>query len=184
MMLSVILLSILMILLSILSMIRHLICGNNQNWLLNLNQIYETLWTGAGSSLLISMLNELSLFHLTGLIAMVLLIRNLINLFLKNHLVRCWSCPSFLNWIGALTLSLVKSASKKIGALICSVKFVSPKVALYLYKSIILHCMEHCCHVWAGAPSCYLKTLDKLQKRIWRTVGPSVAAFLESLAHP
>ena len=37
MMLSVILLSILMILLSILTGIRHLICGNNLNWLLILN---------------------------------------------------------------------------------------------------------------------------------------------------
>ena len=35
-----------MILLSILSVIRHLICGNNLNWLLNMNLIYETLWTG------------------------------------------------------------------------------------------------------------------------------------------
>ena len=26
-------------------MIRHLICGYNLNWLLNLNLIYETLWT-------------------------------------------------------------------------------------------------------------------------------------------
>ena len=43
MMLSVILLSMLMILLSILSVMRHLICGNYQNWLLNLNLIYETL---------------------------------------------------------------------------------------------------------------------------------------------
>ena len=43
MMLSVILLSMLMILLFILSVIRHLICGNNLNWLLNLNLIYETL---------------------------------------------------------------------------------------------------------------------------------------------
>ena len=43
MMLSVILLSMLMILLSILGVIRHLICGNNLNWLLNLNLIYETL---------------------------------------------------------------------------------------------------------------------------------------------
>ena len=43
MMFSVILLSILMILLSTLSAIRHLICGNNQSWLLNLNLIYETL---------------------------------------------------------------------------------------------------------------------------------------------
>ena len=40
MMLSVILQSILMILLSILSAIGHLICGNNLNWLLNFNLIY------------------------------------------------------------------------------------------------------------------------------------------------
>ena len=45
-MLSVILLSMLMMLLFILSVIRHLICGNNLNWLLNLNLIYETLSTG------------------------------------------------------------------------------------------------------------------------------------------
>ena len=49
MMSFVILLSMLMILLSILSVIRHLICDNNLNWLLSLNLIYETLWTGAGS---------------------------------------------------------------------------------------------------------------------------------------
>ena len=30
----------------LLSVIRHLICGNNNNWLLNLNLIYETFWTG------------------------------------------------------------------------------------------------------------------------------------------
>ena len=39
------------------------------------------------------------------------------------------------------------------------------------------------CHVWAGAPSCYWELLDKLQKRICRTVGPSLAASLEPLAH-
>ena len=43
--------------------------------------------------------------------------------------------------------------------------------------------MEYYCHVWAGAPSCYLELLDKLQKRICRTVGPSLAASLEPLAH-
>ena len=42
MMLSVILLSMLMILLSILGVIGLLVCGNNLNWLLNLNLIYET----------------------------------------------------------------------------------------------------------------------------------------------
>ena len=73
MMLSVILLSMLMILPSILTVIRHLICGNNLNWLLNLNLIYETLWTGVRRDLLISMLEKLSWFLLTGLITMVLL---------------------------------------------------------------------------------------------------------------
>ena len=59
---SVILLTMLMILLCTLSMIRHMICGNNQRWLLNLNLIYERLWTGAGSGLLISMLEKVNLF--------------------------------------------------------------------------------------------------------------------------
>ena len=59
-MLSVILLSVLMILLSILSATRHLICGSNLNWLLNLNLIYETLWTGVRSGLLILMLGKIS----------------------------------------------------------------------------------------------------------------------------
>ena len=62
-------------------------------------------------------------------------------------------------------------------------KFLSPEAAVYLYKSNIRPCMEYCCHVWAGAPSCYLELLDKLQKRIWRTVGPSLAASLEPLTH-
>ena len=53
MMLSVILLSMLMIPLSILNVIRHLIWGNNLNWLLNLNLIYEILWSGVRSVLLI-----------------------------------------------------------------------------------------------------------------------------------
>ena len=42
-MLFVIFLSMLVVLLSILSVIRHLIFGNNLNWLLNLNLIYKTL---------------------------------------------------------------------------------------------------------------------------------------------
>ena len=43
--------------------------------------------------------------------------------------------------------------------------------------------MKNCCHVSAGAPSCYLELLDKLQKRICTTVGPSLATSLELLAH-
>ena len=62
-------------------------------------------------------------------------------------------------------------------------RFLSPEVALYLYKCTICPCMEYCCHFWAGAPSCYLDLLDKLQKWICRIVGPSLAASLEPLAH-
>ena len=79
-------------------------------------------------------------------------------------------------------VSIAKTASKKIGALIRSMKFLSPEVALYLYKSTLWTCMEYCCHVWAGAPSCYLKLLDKLQKQISKTVGLSCAVSLEPLA--
>ena len=61
--------------------------------------------------------------------------------------------------------------------------FLSPEFALYLFKSTIQPCMKYCCHVWAGAPSYYLELLDKLQKQICRTVGPSLAASLELLAH-
>ena len=43
--------------------------------------------------------------------------------------------------------------------------------------------MDYFCRVWAGAPSCYLELLDKLQIRICRTVDPSLAASLEPLAH-
>ena len=80
-------------------------------------------------------------------------------------------------------ISIAKTASKKIGALIPSMKFLSPEFALYLYKSTLRPCMEYCCHEWAGAPSCYLDLLDKLQKRICRIVGPSLAPSLEPLAH-
>ena len=89
---------------------------------------------------------------------------------------------SKLDW-GSYIISIAETASKKTGALIHSMKFLSPEVALYLYKSTIRPCMEYCCHVWAGVPSCYLDLLDKLKKRICRIVGPSLATSLEPSAH-
>ena len=89
---------------------------------------------------------------------------------------------SKLDW-GSYIISIAKTAFKEIRALIRSMKFLSPEVALYLYKSTMRACMEYCCHVWAGAPSCCLELLDKLQKQICRIVGPSLAASLEPLAH-
>ena len=69
-----------------------------------------------------------------------------------------------LDW-GSYIISIAKTTSKKIGALIRSMKFFSPENALYLHKSAIRLSMEYCCLVWAGAPSCYLELLDKLRKR-------------------
>ena len=92
-------------------------------------------------------------------------------------------CLNFWLFIKKRCISVAKTASKKIGALIRSTKFLSPEVALYLYKSTIWPCMEYCCHVWAGAPSYYLEMLDKLQKKICTTVGSSLAASFEPLAH-
>ena len=177
MMLSVMLLSILMILLSILSVIRHLIFSNNLNWLLNLNRIYETLeW---GRTWLVDFnaeKNQLVLFDQSNDIGAidVKMDRHVLEekSFFKMLLL---TFSSKLDWSSCI-ISIAKSASKKM-------KFLSPEVVLYLYQCTICPCMEYCCHAWAGAFSCYLELLDKLQKRICRTVDPSLAASLEPLAH-
>ena len=115
------------------------------------------------------MLEKQNWFHLTGLITLVLLMRKWMGLFLrKNHLLRCCGWLSLLNRIGALTLSLLLKLQEN-WKLIRSIKFLSRKVALYLYKSITRQCMEYCCHVCAGAPSFYLVLLDKLS---WTSLEP------------
>ena len=91
---------------------------------------------------------------------------------------------SKLDWgLYSYIISIAKTASKKFGALIRFMKCLSPQVAVYLYKSTLRPCMEYCCQVWAGASSCYLELLDKLEKRMCRTVGPSLATCLKALAH-
>ena len=84
---------------------------------------------------------------------------------------------------GSDIIFIAKTASKKIGALICSVKFLSSEVALYFYRSTIHPYMKYCFHIWSGAPSCLLELLDKLQNWICKAVDPSLAASLEPLAH-
>ena len=122
------------------------------NWLLILNLIYETLDWGkkwladfnAGKTQLVSFdqsntgsvdvkmdgsaLEEKSSFKTLGL-----------------------TFSSKLDW-GFYIISIAKTASKKIGALIRSIKFHSPEVALYLYKFIICPCMEYCCHCLGWCP--------------------------------
>ena len=90
---------------------------------------------------------------------------------------------AFSSKLDSYIIAIAKTASKKIGALIRSMKFFSPKVALY--KSTIRPCMENG-REWKTvimSPSCYLELLDKLQKWICRIVGPSLAPSLEPLTH-
>ena len=63
-----------------------------------------------------------------------------------------WGCYIFI----------AKSASRKMGALTCSMNFLSPEVALYFYKSTIQPCIEYRCYVCASVPSCYLELLDNI----------------------
>ena len=192
--LSVILLSMLMILISVLSVIRHLICGNNQNWLLNLNLIYETLdwdrkWLVDFNARKTQLLS-LDRSNNTGAIDLKMdwSVLEKKSYFKKLGL----TFFSKLDW-GSDIISIAKTVSKKIGALICSMRFLSPQVALYLYKSTIRPCIECQCYAYhayahayhgpyaharpyahayhASVPSCYWQLLDKLHKRICRTVG-------------
>ena len=78
---------------------------------------------------------------------------NLLGLTFSSKL----DCGSYIIYI----ISIAKTASKEIEALVRCMRFLSLEFVLYLYKSTIHPCMEYCCHVWAGAPSWYLELLDK-----------------------
>ena len=89
-----------------------------------------------------------------------------------------FSFASKLDW-GSYIISITKTTSKMIGALICSMKFLFHEVVLKIYHTDL---MEYGCHIWAGALSYYSEKLDKLQKQICRIVGPSLTESLEPLA--
>ena len=156
MMLFVILQSMLMMLLSTPSLTRHLTVATTRD------DSWIWIWNARHSGL-----------GLTSLIRLVLLMGKWKVLFLRTSSFRILglSFSSKLDW-SSYIISVAKTASEKIEALIRSMKFLFPKVFLYLYKSILQPCMECCCHAWVGALSCYLEMLDKSQKWVCRTVGP------------
>ena len=84
---------------------------------------------------------------------------------------------------GAYIESIAKATSKKVGALIRSINYLTPEIVLHLYKAIIRPCMEYCCHVWEGAPKCYLDLLDKLQRCLCYHIGPTLSSSLQPLVH-
>ena len=125
-------------LLSILSVIVHLICGNNLKWLLNLNLIYETLVWGkkwlvdfsAGKIHLVSFdrsINNGSIDVITD--GSVLEEK---SSFKMPRLT--FSCK--LDWVSYI-IYIAKTVSNKIRALIRSMKFPSPDVPSLTYGILL-----------------------------------------------
>ena len=110
----------------------------------------DTSWTGVRSGLLISMLGKLSCFisfdesNKNGLIDAKMDGSVLEGKSSFKMLELTFS--SKLDW-SSYIISIAKTASKKIGALILPMMFLSPEIALYLYKSTISPCMEYYCHI-------------------------------------
>ena len=66
---------------------------------------------------------------------------------MKNHLVECWECLSFILDFGSYIVSI--AGPTKIGALIRSKMFLSLEVTLCLFNITVVHemllsCMERC----------------------------------------
>ena len=81
-----------------------------------------------------------------------------------------------MDW-GSYIISIAGTVSKKIGALIRSMKFFSPKIALDLYN---LPCGLEWHTSYLG---CYSRLLlenirGATKAQIYRTIGPSFVAFL------
>ena len=114
-----------------------LISGKNFNWLLNLNLIYITMWTGVRSGLFISMLDrktELVSFNQSNNTGSIDVKTDGSVLEENSSFKMLWlTFSSKLDW-GSCIISIAKTASKKIGTATRSMRFLSPEVVLYLYK--------------------------------------------------
>ena len=129
-------------------------------------------WTGAGSGLLISMLENFNQFLLTGLITLLLLMWKwmVLNEEKSSFKILGLTFSFKLDW-GSYIISIAKSACKKLVLLFVLWSFFFLRL---LYISI---------NLTYGHASSYLELLDKLQKWICRTIGPSLTASLKSLTH-
>ena len=78
------------------------------------SSVWSGIWFEEESGLLISELEKLSWFHLTGLITLVLLMQKWIGVFVrKNYLLQCcgWISLLSLDW-GSYIISIAKNASR------------------------------------------------------------------------
>ena len=109
--------------------------------------------------MLISVLKKLNWYCLTGVItnnAIDVKIDGFVHEEKLSFKTLGLTFSSKLDW-GSYIIFIAKIAPKRIEALIFYMKFLSPEVALYRFKSTIWPCMEYCCHVWACAPICHLE---------------------------
>ena len=147
------------------------------------NDLQDTVW--AESGLLISIPENLICFHLTSLITLLLLMGKWMGLFLrKNYLLRCWGSVSLLNWIGALTLSLLLILSpRKLESWFVLWSFVLVRffcISVNLPSSLAWHTVFMSRLVLLTSK---WNRLDKLREWICRIVGPSLFVSLAALAY-
>ena len=151
MILFLILLSMLMIPLFTLSLIRHFICSNNWNWLLNLNKTYDTLRTSklfyfnAGKS-------HLASFDWSYNAVAIDVKMDGSTLEEESFNMLVISLISELDW-GPYFVSIAKTSSKKIGPIFRFVKFLLLRL-LFIFSKLPY-----------VLSSCYLDILGKLQKQ-------------------
>ena len=93
-----------------------------------------------------------------------------------------WTSP--LTSVGIKYIyGIAESVSKRVGCVFRAQRYLPPDAVLYLCNTTIRPLMEDCCHIWAGAPSCDLSLLDRLQKRIVNLVGAEMGSTLQALSH-
>ena len=71
--------------------------------------------------------------------------------------------------------NISKKAAQRIGSLYRASRYLPPESIMYLYKATIRPLMEHCCHLWAGAPKTHLQLLDRVEKRVKNLIGQPLA---------
>jgi hypothetical protein len=80
--------------------------------------------------------------------------------------------------------NISRAAACKLGFLFRARRYFTPLQLLTLYKSQVRPLLDYCSHVWGGAPSSHLFTLDRLQAKALRLVDdPQLTSSLHSLHH-
>ena len=78
--------------------------------------------------------------------------------------------------------TIIRTFSKKIDALICSMNMLSPDVVLYLYKGTIVLSRKFCIHGWDGTSNSFLNMTNKVLEQLYRTISSKRFASVKTLA--